>query len=672
MSHVVLRLAPLVGALLLGPTAVALAGPAAAGAKPPALLEPYAGYSLVFGPGSERVLGADANPLIERMLLGPFADCPVGDVAVQPRKILVQLKCPESVVDAVLSARGVAGAAPAGVLQPVEQPATFVLQLPDSPCGATCQPLRAARISALVAAVRKGESQLPWQRVLPPPGSPAGTWLQALMDAQVAVAIGDKPKATRLLAQAVAGRPVRDLQAQDALDLALLAGEAGAADIAKAATAQLQIALTSVPKTGGELLPLQMAAQALAGDVTAAANQAMAGGDSLDVVPVVRTLTAMRRFALAAQVLDASAIKQPSPRRDLLKLRFGIASAMNDAESEIRVGKLFIQLDPDMPDGYDILSAGLARQLRYREAIEVLYDLSKRNPERDIVLGRLAGLLNFLTDQAGRDPARAKDLEAVIAKMQLAATDGKDVVARFIVATRAYYAGKLEEALPQLESLLDSGNRDPRIPLYTAMAHFWLGHQEQAERLIARAVEIGPSDPDVFYCRSQIVRRKHLPQAIADLERYEQMTLQPWATGPSTKAQRVSAELKMMRQGRLPPDWDKPGPGRAVFLPEEQTGTELPAEVREGKLPLALDPSATALPEASSLANALASAGTATTGAVLTAPDPSTLPVTPLPPAEESSAQRWFPAALLAALAAAMGIRLWLKPGTKPKDDGQG
>jgi hypothetical protein len=107
-------------------------------------------------------------------------------------------------------------------------------------------------------------------------------------------------------------------------------------------------------------------------------------------------------------------------------------------------------------------------------------------------------------------------------------------------------------------------------------------------------------------------------------------------------------------------------------LPAEQTGTELPADVREGKVPLALDASAAALPEASSLANAMAAAGTATTGAVLTAPDPSGLPVTDLPPAEESSSQRWFPAALLAALAAAMGIRLWLKPGTKPKDGGQG
>jgi tetratricopeptide (TPR) repeat protein len=493
------------------------------------------------------------------------------------------------------------------------------------------------------------------------------------MDAQVAVAIGDKSKAAQLLAQAVAGRPVRDLQAQEALDLALLAGEAGAADIAKSATTRLKAALTALPKTAGDHLPLQMAEQALAGEVTAAAQQAIAGGDALDVVPLVRTLTALRRFELAAKVLDATAIKQPSPRRDLLKLRFGLASAMNDAEGEIRIGRLFIQLDPDLPEGYDILSAGLARNYRYREAIEVLYDLSKRNPERDIVLGRLAGLLNFLTEQAGRDPARAKDLEAVIAKMQLAATDSKDVVARFIVATRAYYAGKLEEALPLLESLLDSGNRDPRIPLYTAMAHFWLGHQEQAERLIARAVEIGPSDPDVFYCRSQIVRRKHLPQAIADLERYEQMTLQPWATGPTSKAQRVSAELKLMRLGRLPPDWDKPGPDRAVYLPAEQTGTELPADVREGKLPLlALDPSATALPDASSLATAMAAAGSATTGAVLTAPDPSGLPVTALPPAQESSSQRWFPAALLAALAAAMGIRLWLKPSSKPKDGDPG
>jgi hypothetical protein len=64
MSNFALRLALVVGVLQVGSTAVALAGPVAPGAKPPALLEPYAGYSLVFGPGSERVLGADANPLM--------------------------------------------------------------------------------------------------------------------------------------------------------------------------------------------------------------------------------------------------------------------------------------------------------------------------------------------------------------------------------------------------------------------------------------------------------------------------------------------------------------------------------------------------------------------------------------------------------------------------------
>ncbi|MBM4344876.1 MAG: hypothetical protein FJ100_16030 [Deltaproteobacteria bacterium] len=400
---------------------------------------------------------------------------------------------------------------------------------------------------------------------------------------------------------------------------------------------------------------LQPALQALAGEVTAAAEgaQACAARPECDSLPAIRALAAVRAFALAAQALDRGPLAKPeTATHDLLKLRFGMASALGDAQGEIDAAKRIQAARPDAPEGVDLLAAGYARAGQWRQAIVLLHDLSKGHPERDIVLGRIAGMINFLTDAAGASPERKADLDAIEARMKAAAADPNDIVARFIVATRAYYAGRLQEALPQLEALNQSANRDPRLPLYLAMAHFWLGHQQDAMRIIQRAVAIGPSDPDVFYCRSQIVRRVNLPLAIADLERYETMTHQPWAIGPAQKAARVQAELAFMRRGVIPPDWDKPGPDRVAFLPESQTGTAVDDDVRLGRnwLPGAATPSegpaggATPTADAPGQASAVAQA-------------PYQPPQGP-PPRQDDPAP-WWPVAALTAVVAAVAARFW-------------
>lgn len=304
-----------------------------------------------------------------------------------------------------------------------------------------------------------------------------------------------------------------------------------------------------------------------------------------DWLPLVRALAATRQFAKAVKLLDAiplaKSVKQPP--QEWLKLRFGLASAMNDAVAEQAVARRFIAAWPDEPAGPDLLSAALIRGTQYRLAIETLHDLSLAHPERDIVLGKLAGMLNFLRGAAADDPKLQEDVKAIEARMSAAAkANPNDIVARFLDATRKYYGGHLAEALPELEALHKTDNRDPRIPLYLAMTHFWLGHQKIAESLIQDAVKIGPSDPDVFYCRSQIVRKWNLPQAVADMQRYVAMTSQPWSINAEKKDERVRAELDYMQRGVLPPDWDKPGPERAVFDPKNQPGTPVSAAVKNG------------------------------------------------------------------------------------------
>lgn len=563
-----------------------------AAAKPaaplPALLEPYAGFDVVFGPGGPRVLGPDAAPQVQAMLLEPGLDlgspaCQIGDVRIEARRLLVQISCADGKATAILAVRE-----PGDQGKNSAATAWFSLALPPAwqqPAAAELQLARTAAQAELLKRVQAGEAKLPWQRVRPAPGSPADAWMTALLLAQRAAATGDLPGARSALLQAKAVRPLSELRPAELFDFALLSVASAEKVLLQEVLKGLEtkLAAQAQPTSQGfagddaaELRALAAAIPALAGDPTSTVTKANSclSPPGCDVLPAVRALAASRAYAQAADVLDGGPLAgQGKVAFDLLKLRFGLASALNDAAVELAIAERMTVEHPEMAEGLDLRAAGLGRAGRYREAIEILHELSQRHADRDIVLGRIAGLLAFLTAEALEDPSKKAELELVEQRMREAAQRNNDIVARFIVATRGYYAGEFTKALPELQALAATANRDPRIPLYLAMAHFWLGHQADAEKWIGKAVQIGPSDPDVFYCRSQIVRRSNLPLAIADLERYEAMTKQPWALGPRQKTERVEAELALMRKGRIPPDWDKPGPDRAVFLPAEQTGT---------------------------------------------------------------------------------------------------
>lgn len=585
-----------------------LAAPPAApigAAKPlPGLLEPYSGFDVVFGPGGPRVLGPEANPQIEAMLFGPGKElggggagsggCELGNVRVEASRLLVEVQCPDEpkvTVPLQVRERGVAAEKTQGTTW-------FTIAWPAEWQAAAAGPAQDRHRSAqadLLQRVQAKEGLLTWQRVRPAPGSPTDGWMTALLAAQTSLATGELPGGRRALAQAKALRPWADLRPSELFDFAILAYGLGDQAAGREAVDSLVRALAAAAQPtpqgyagneAADLRALAAAVPALAGDPTAAVAKASAclAPPGCDLLPVVRALAATRAFAQAAAVLDGGPLAgQAKVPFDLLKVRFGMASALDDFAGELTIAERMTKENPELPQALDLRAAGLGRAGRYRESIEILHDLSKRYPDRDIVLGRIAGLLAFLTAEALQNPAKVSELQAVEQRMREAAKEATDVVARFIVATRGYYAGKFEQALPELQALAQTGNRDPRIPLYLAMTFFWTGKQAEAESWIDRAVSIGPSDPDVFYCRSQIVRRVDVPLAIQDLERYEAMTKQPWAVGPRAKSQRVEAELALMRKGRIPPDWDKPGPDRAVFLPAEQTGTAASPQAIQGR-----------------------------------------------------------------------------------------
>ncbi len=556
--------------------------------RPPALLEPFAGYDVIFGARGERVLGPEAAPGVQAMLEAAEpalpAGCAMGDIAIQARAVALSVACGERSFELRLALRESA------LIHPeTSTTARFALpppKLAKGACDAACLTLRGGLAAAIVGRVKAGEGAISWQQVRRQEGGGDG-WMAALAGAHGALATGSRRQARKSLQSAVHARPVVGLSAGQALDLALLSGEARDAVLRERALGRLDVALASEEAVTAGRRGLQIAAVLLRGEGKKGHAEAMAcpvDPRRCDALPAIRSLAALGRYRDAAAVLDKGLLapERPRPPMELLKLRFGLASAAKDADAELAVARRVMEVWPDSPVGPDLLSSGMLRAGRYRQAIETLHDLSRKHPERDIVLGRIAGMVAFLRNAASEDPALVADVQAIESRMKTAAAEPSDVVARFLEATRKYYSGHFAEAMPELEALYRTNNRDPRIPLYLSMAHFWLGHQDKAEQLIGEAVRSGPSDPDVFYCRSQIVRKLDLPQAIADLDRYVEMTNRPWALNPAKKDNRVKAELAYMRRGVLPPDWDLPGPGRVPFKPDSQPGTPASAAAKAG------------------------------------------------------------------------------------------
>ena len=88
--------------------------------------------------------------------------------------------------------------------------------------------------------------------------------------------------------------------------------------------------------------------------------------------------------------------------------------------------------------------------------------------------------------------------------------------------------------------------------MYAAISAYYAGDQATAERMIARAAKISSArDPDVFYCRSIILREKDRSQAIRDLEHFLAVAKHGWHS--KGKVERVTRELAMLRQGKIPP-----------------------------------------------------------------------------------------------------------------------
>jgi tetratricopeptide (TPR) repeat protein len=210
-------------------------------------------------------------------------------------------------------------------------------------------------------------------------------------------------------------------------------------------------------------------------------------------------------------------------------------------------------VDPDAPppftaeqsDRYqEILDA--YRRRRMPQAFDLALALARENPHHG-TLGMLVASLagQNLNPRAAEDWVTRADAQPDDPLLQFVAGVALHYTgherARSEAEKRAYY----ERALVYLERARPDLDFEPRLYIYLAVSHFRLGHQEAAETFIEEAVQLGPHDPDAFYCRAEIYQHKDIERSLEDLDRYIEIMARNLAKGAMSTASKENRVLRM-------------------------------------------------------------------------------------------------------------------------------
>ena len=179
---------------------------------------------------------------------------------------------------------------------------------------------------------------------------------------------------------------------------------------------------------------------------------------------------------------------------------------------------------------------------RYDEARDLIEPIVRANPQTSGALAMLTNLYNLTMTK--------EDVFRDLRKRYLA--NPNDLISHYLAGVMGHYLGRHKDCVDILETLVAKMPSEPRVSMYAAVSAYFIGQQEKAERLIEKAHAIaGAMDPDVFYCRSIIVRKKDIKMAINDLERF--LTVARFGWHSDGKIERVQGELAQLKKGIIPP-----------------------------------------------------------------------------------------------------------------------
>lgn len=200
----------------------------------------------------------------------------------------------------------------------------------------------------------------------------------------------------------------------------------------------------------------------------------------------------------------------------------------------------------------------LLAQDRPVEAVALLEPVAWRNPESGLVSSLQGAYMNVKT------PGWIAQKRAELVARH--AADPGDYTAAFLAGVIMHYEGRLEESNALLQPLVPILGKQPRLYIYLGMNAFDLGDADAGLAWIQKAFDLEAPDPDVYYCRAEILHHRDPAGALADLEKYLALT-EGSPTVPAKKHERVAEMASTLREciangGPVPcpGPWEHPRP----------------------------------------------------------------------------------------------------------------
>lgn len=242
------------------------------------------------------------------------------------------------------------------------------------------------------------------------------------------------------------------------------------------------------------------------------------------------------------------------------------------AEADAR-SKAAIARFPDDEGVIGLRAQVLLAQDRAVEAVALLEPVAWKNPGSGLVSSLQGAYMNVKIE--GWLPKKRAELVA------RHAADPGDYTAAFLAGVIMHYEGRLRESNAMLEPLVPILGKQPRLFIYLGMNAFDLGDTDAGLAWIEKAYALEAPDPDVYYCRAEILRYRDPAAALADLEKYLALTAGS-PTVPEKKHARVAEMARGLREcvaagGPMPcpGPWEHPRP-EGVALGHAPPGSPWP------------------------------------------------------------------------------------------------
>jgi hypothetical protein len=357
-----------------------------------------------------------------------------------------------------------------------------------------------AALNALLKRLRQNTSLLPWET---PPAARKTLPKEALFKARETLELANY--------KIVIGQKDAGIALLNSLPSQLPPGM-----LIDAAIAFRSVGMTSKMKAllGRDMLKRQnrMAADLLLGkdrDVTSTVNELSRDNacDSLSLMEVLHTLEKYESLLALA-----TAIRKADPEcAGAWDVEFNEYTRRKELPHALKVAE----------EAYHSRPKDRLARLRYGGAMQRLEDfagaaatyeaIARDFPKEQGILRLTLGVM--LRDVAGRD-AHKKRLSERLKK------DPTDIVSQFLRGVLHHYENEFEASNRLLRPLEQRLKHEQRIDIYLAMNDFNQGRKDDAMRRLNEAANAPIPDPDVFYCRAEILRDERREQAISDLERY--------------------------------------------------------------------------------------------------------------------------------------------------------